>query len=1509
MRKNIGLDIGPNSIGWASINTEIGEDGKEHYSGIEAVGSRIIPMDAAILGDFDKGNTISQTATRTGFRGIRRLYERYYIRRQRINRILDILGFLPPHYAEKLDRYGAFINKEEPKIAWHKNELGKYEFLFKQSYEEMLRDFQSSQPILLSNGKKIPYDWTVYYLREKALTKPVSKEELSWILLNFNHKRGYYQLRGEDEDDDSSRLIEYYSLKVTSIDDTGEKKGKDTWYDVHLENGMVYHRVSGHPLDWVGKTKEFIVTTELNDDGTPKKDKDGSIRRSFRQPKENDWTLRKKRTEFDLEQSGKTVGSFIYNALLNNPDQKILGSYVQVIGRKYYKSELKQILETQKLFHPELADRTLFDESISALYPSNEEHRKIISSKDFTYLFLEDVIYYQRPLKSKVSLIDDCPFESRYDKDGNIHTVKCIAKSHPLYQEFRLWQFISNIKILQIEKEVNGKLISNYDITSSFLKNDDDYTSLFDWLNDRKEIDQKAFLKYPGFGLKKKASEYRWNYVEDKSYPCNATRALMLDKIKNAGLPASFLNEENQTALWHILYSVNEKEKCDKALATFARKKHLSDTFVASFSKFPPLKREYGAYSSKAINKLLPLMRMGKYWNEECINNDTRKRIEKILTGEFDQTISNRVREKAIHLTSVSDFKGLPLWLASYVVYNRHSEAKDIVKWSSPSDIDTYLHNFKQYSLRNPIVEQVVTETLRTVRDIWKQYGKIDEIHVELGRSLKQPADKRARDTIKNLSNENTNLRIKALLLEFTDSEFGIENVRPYSPSQQDLLKIYEDGAFGSVNEIPDDINNIISKFNQSDASKRPTKADILRYKLWLEQKYRSPYTGAAIPLGKLFTPAYEIEHIIPQSRYFDDSFSNKVICESEVNKLKDNDLGYEFIKKHHGEVVSLNYGKTVEILSVEEYEKLVCEYYSHNDSQRKKRNLLLDDIPDEFIQRQMNDTRYITKVIIGLLSNVVREKDEEESTSKNVISCTGQITDRLKKEWGMQDVWNAIVLPRFKRMNEITGTTDFTSEANGHVIPAMPLQYQKGFNKKRIDHRHHAMDAIVIACTTRDHVNLLNNEAALSKNKANRYQLSHKLRKYETVCINGEFRDVPVGFLKPWETFTDDSLTALKSIVVSFKHNQRIINKTVNHYYHYKDGEKKLDTQHKGDCWAIRKSMHKASYFGLVNLRLIKEIQLSQAVKDPQSIVDKELKDKIIELLAKGGNLQTIRQYFEDNKEAWSDLNSSKIKYYYFTNDTNYRFYAKRQPIDTSFSKDKIIDSVTDTGAQAILLRHLAENDNDPKIAFSPDGLDRMNENIKLLNNGKEHKPILKVRVYENAEKFPVGQTGNKSTKYVEADKGTNLFFGIYQSIQYDKETGEAINKRSFSSIPLNVAIQREKEGLSPVPAVNENGESLLFSLSPNDLVYLPNKGNNNTNFNFPNIDATRIYKMVSCSGHQCYFIPHSVASSIIDKQEFGPLNKMERALTGEMIKEICLPISIDRLGNITIMSITEHD
>src|SRR5690606_14040247 len=356
-----------------------------------------IPMDQKILGDFGAGNSISQTAERTGYRGVRRLRERHLLRRERLHRILHILGYLPEHYDAQIDfikRFGKFIPEAEPKLAYSKDG-----FLFQNSFYEMLEEFKNFQPDFLKdkNGNDclIPYDWTIYYLRKKALTQKIEKEELAWIILNFNQKRGYYQLRGEEEEN-PNKLVEFHSLKVVDVvaDETKNNKG-EIWYSMHLANGWIYRRSSKTELfDWKDKVKEFIVTTDLNDDGTEKLDKEGNVRRSFRAPSPDDWTLLKKKTEKDINDSHKTVGTYIFDNLLLNPKQKIKGKLVRTIERKFYKDELKQILTKQKEFHSELQDEDLFMDCVRELYRNNEQHQQMLSAKDFVHLILEDILFY-----------------------------------------------------------------------------------------------------------------------------------------------------------------------------------------------------------------------------------------------------------------------------------------------------------------------------------------------------------------------------------------------------------------------------------------------------------------------------------------------------------------------------------------------------------------------------------------------------------------------------------------------------------------------------------------------------------------------------------------------------------------------------------------------------------------------------------------------------------------------------------------------------------------------------------------------------------------------------------------------------------------------------------------------------------------------------------------------------------------------------------------------------------
>jgi len=1534
MKKILGLDLGTNSIGWALVEQNF----EKKQGKIIDAGSRIIPMSQDILGKFDSGQSISQTAERTRYRGTRRLYQRNNLRRERLHRVLNILEFLPKHYKNKIDfenRLGQF--KSEVKINYRKNENGKYKFIFKDSFNEMIKEFQEK-----GITTKIPYDWTLYYLRKKALKEKINKEELAWVILNFNQKRGYYQLRGDELNKEDEKNEKYYAFTVSSIKETEDKNAKGTWYEVSFEeNDWIYKRQSKEPLnDWIGKTKEFIVTTTIDKNGEPK--------RSFRAPKEDDWGLLKKKTEQDIEQSGKFVCEYIYETLLTNPNQKIRGKLIKTIERKYYKKELEAILQKQIEFHPEININTdlgkeLYQKSINELYKHNEAHKNNISSKGFDYLFINDIIFYQRPLKSQKSNIGGCQYEYRVFKKeindtitGNTkeieakQPIQAISKSHPLFQEFRLWQWLHNLKIYQREKEIEGKTKIDYEVTNELFKTDEDWVKLFDFLNNKKEIKQSQLIDYlvkERYIEKSEKDNYRWNYVEDKTYPMSETRAQILLRLKKVKLNEGVAQSDTLITqnLWHIIYSVNDKEQYKKALEKFAAKNNLDiDSFVFAFEKFPPFKSDYAAYSEKAIKKLLPLMRMGKYWCENDIQESAKQQINNIIERlesiDYNKTKIDTISDDDIQkqmLKSFCEFKnknpftGLNTYQVGYAVYGRHSESNEITKWHNPEDIDSYLNNFKQHSLRNPIVEQVVTETLRTVRDIWKEYGDFSEIHLELGREMKNPADKRKKITQQVTENENTNNRIRQILKELMND--GVPDVKDFSPSHQEILKIYEEGVYLSY-----DVNDDIEKIRKNP---KPSRNDIIRYKLWLEQGYISPYTGETIPLSKLFTTDYQIEHIIPQSRYFDNSMSNKVICESEVNLDKGNKTAYEYIKEKGGSIIDGH-----KLLAIDEYEIHCKKYFAKNRTKLKK--LLSEDIPESFIERQMNDSRYISKLIKGLLSNIVRDKDEQSETSKHLIPVTGAITSKLKQDWGLNEKWNEIIRPRFERLNKLTdsnnfGYWDYKKDEKGNNTGKrffrlqVPDELQKGFNKKRIDHRHHALDAIVIAATTRKHIQYLNS----LNNEKEKYDLQPSL------LIKNKEGHYTKHFQLPWNSFPVNVKNSLENIIVSFKQNLRVINRATNRYQKWIKDEnsqyKKKLVKQEGENWAIRKSLHKETVAGKVFIRDRKQVTLNQSVIEkldkenlPEKfiIVDKKLSKKIKQLKKANYDTKRILKYFKDRKYKFNGKEIKQIDVYFFKEAT-----ATRKSLSEIKSR-KLLNDITDSGIKIILENHLKNYIDETgkenfENAFSPEGIEELNKNILELNNGKKHQHIFNVRVYEEGSKFAVGHKKEvNSKKYVEAAKGTNLYFNIYE---------DETHKRHFETVPLNEVIawqkwkaeqpKEEQKVLPMVPVKNTFTEKnkeipvkFLFSLSPNDLVYVPTDEEleNINTIDFSNLSIEqkkRVYKMISSSGTQCFFIRNDIATPIQNKFEFSALNKTEKDINNEiMIKNHCIKLKVNRLGQI---------
>lgn len=513
-----------------------------------------------------------------------------------MHRVLNILGFLPKHYAENIDfekHLGQF--KKEVKLNYKKTEDGKHEFIFMDSFLEMLQEFKQVQPSLFyqktnGNETKIPLDWTIYYLRKKALTQKITKEELAWVLLNFNQKRGYYQLRGEEEVENNTKNKTFEELKVSKVIDSGEKISKtdETLYDIYFENGWIYDTRTTKPENWLNKTREFIVTTSTL--------KDGTIKRSFKTVNsEEDWIAIKQKTVQEIERSNKEVGEYIYETLLKNPTQKIRGKLIRTIERKFYKQELKAILNKQIELHDELKDRYLYNKCIEELYPHNNAHRNSIQDNGFDYLFMNDIIFYQRPLKSKKSTISNCQYEfTTYwvqdddtDEQKEIKKpLKAIPRSHPLFIEFRMWQFLRNIKFYR------KQAVGDVDVTAQFLQNNEDWCDLFDFLMDRKDVQQKQIIKY--FADNKKINkadqdEYRWNYPEDATYPMNETKAQFVSRLKKvSGFDLkSDLSLDLQMKLWHIIYSVKDKDEFEKALGTFALKNNIDkDSFVENFKYF-----------------------------------------------------------------------------------------------------------------------------------------------------------------------------------------------------------------------------------------------------------------------------------------------------------------------------------------------------------------------------------------------------------------------------------------------------------------------------------------------------------------------------------------------------------------------------------------------------------------------------------------------------------------------------------------------------------------------------------------------------------------------------------------------------------------------------------------------------------------------------------------------------------------------------------------------------------
>ncbi|MFT3920958.1 MAG: type II CRISPR RNA-guided endonuclease Cas9 [Myxococcales bacterium] len=191
----------------------------------------------------------------------------------------------------------------------------------------------------------------------------------------------------------------------------------------------------------------------------------------------------------------------------------------------------------------------------------------------------------------------------------------------------------------------------------------------------------------------------------------------------------------------------------------------------------------------------------------------------------------------------------------------------------------------------------------------------------------------------------------------------------------------------------------------------KPTRGKIELYLLWQEQGEDCMYSGRKIGIRQLFGGEVNIDHILPYSKSLDDSLMNKVVCFRKENDDKGQQTVHEWL-------ASTNPQKYEQIL--QRAAKLPIDIRNRSAQKLAQKTCELE----QFISRQLTDTAYITAAVVEYLK--VLDLD--------VLGSKGQLTAELRHQWGLNDVLR-----------------------------------DDGLNvKNREDHRHHAVDAIVIALTDR---------------------------------------------------------------------------------------------------------------------------------------------------------------------------------------------------------------------------------------------------------------------------------------------------------------------------------------------------------------------------------------------------------------------------------------------------------
>jgi CRISPR/Cas system Type II protein with McrA/HNH and RuvC-like nuclease domain len=1190
MKKILGLDIGTTSIGYSIVKVS-DEKNKNSFSdkltvsdinnnriGIfeDAIGVRIINQDTdrfdrGLKLNDPKGSTLTPTANRRKFRGVRRMRNRYKLRRNKLYKVLTLLGLKPD------ENY--FTNKKGKR--GKDNDIGK----------------------------------ALYGLRERATREKVTLAELARVLLHLNQLRGYssdrfakdeetkfdyylteiLELKWEDRtaifEKGSTEDVKYYQFKA-------KLRFVEPYVIIEDDEKTVLEEVEGYIFK---KEIDFVVGDFITIKAPEfKQNKKGKVvieeyyKITPTKPDATDWNYKYQKLHKNLSEwckSGGTVGSYFYKNFYElNKLSRIRNN---VVNREWYERELDTIWTLQYEFHKDFFEKVDVSNLVKDVFKDcssvlNDVISKSGNKEQLKTLISDKIIFYQRPWQQaktkgrcefeKIKVKREFAIKGTGKKEVREEHIgrTVVPRSHPIFQDFKVWQQINNVKLIWNTADEKINLFENAELFEKHIGKTIENVKglLFNKLQSSKTLSWRTFVKeelgldtYDEIEDKRKVKVTRKQGLDletgevveeffsvnfrkrkreggydDIKLKGNTTKAELQNilKEKTADWFEAFHDENNKVTnlqlLWEIVYDITNSD-VNKVASIIKKQFGFDDDICLTLAKVQFDDSGMANLSAKAIRNILPLMSDGKNYSkitkakvEELISlnaSETNVDADEKLSSIKDFVTDRKARIRLSKFANENEFKYLNYWEAAAIVYGSHSsKIKSEIK---------LMERVKNHSMNNPVVEKIVNETISIVNLLKEKYG-FDEVRIELSRELRASADERQQmwegmtnGAAKNEWAKKMLREIKQAMIE--DDRDGSHLDTEISGSNLDKIKIIEDVV---KYQKPIEFKTKEKEYKLTE----PSNAEVTKYLLWLEQNFKCPYTNQPIPLTDVFArgKVVEIEHIIPRERYYSNAYANKVITWREVNQDKGNKTAYEFIVSKRNSSGTVKVGKKeLPLVAAYQWENHVKEMFPKSG---KRNNLLRKEIPEDPIERTLKETQYINKKLKEKLGELV-------GTDKVWVS-SGAVTDILREKWKLNDIWKELVEERFIKFN------------NGETKDRLNLKYTtKHFNNKtnqyedvekfagmskRIDHRHHALDAIIIACTKQNHIQYINNLNAI--NSVDIENDESKKAKYKGIKTDVCIGNSSSKFKFPWDEnkFIPEVKNALQNIIISHKNSNVLI-------------------------------------------------------------------------------------------------------------------------------------------------------------------------------------------------------------------------------------------------------------------------------------------------------------------------------------------------------------------------------